>query len=385
MKKIGFLLPIIFLFLSCSEKKEADWTIIIYMAADNSLNYAALNELEDMKAAEFSDKINVIVQIDYNASSEYSAHRYKITPESKKLISSIGEIDSGDADQLASFVNWGKESYPAKKYALVIWGHGNGWYSDENAGFCSDDESGNYIHIARGELRSAFQKMKGKLDITILDACNMQTLEIAAELEDHTDFLIASEGGVHENGFPYKEIFSEWENYSESRNLAEIIAFQYHYYYWFHGIFPIACSVIDLNNFHLLTEKITEFVNNWKLTAQNEIFSASREECLEFNEVAFFSLAADVDVKELFVRIQEQSIDYELQIFSQEMLAVIDSTFHKTEEYPTGFGSDFVGTGLIWFPDQETQGIFDDRKDDYEDLEFAKTGWLDFLINFFGE
>ncbi|HPR17640.1 MAG TPA: hypothetical protein PLD62_05285, partial [Candidatus Cloacimonadota bacterium] len=76
------LLTMAFCLLSCGEKKDtAAWTILIYMAADNGLNNNALEDIQEMTTAQFSDEINVIVQIDESEdSASPAAKRYKILP-----------------------------------------------------------------------------------------------------------------------------------------------------------------------------------------------------------------------------------------------------------------------------------------------------------------
>ncbi|MDA3812745.1 MAG: clostripain-related cysteine peptidase, partial [Candidatus Cloacimonetes bacterium] len=244
MKNIIILSLVIFVLLSCSKTAESDWTILIYMAADNSLDSEALADIEDMMQSEFSDKINVIVQVDYSEDSIISpaAYRYHIYPGSKEQISYLGEIDSGDEDQLTAFANWGFRLYPSEQQALIIWSHGNGWYPstrDLPPSFCPDVEADNYIGIAGGELRTGIKNINEHLEILIFDACNMQTVEVAAEIADYTDYIIGSEDGVNSAGFPYAEIFSSWEQQTNTENICWEIGYQYHKYYNLAGITPI--------------------------------------------------------------------------------------------------------------------------------------------------
>jgi hypothetical protein len=109
------------------------------MAADNNLNEYALSDIASMKAATFSEQVNLIVQIDHRndyAVNDYTGgERWQIFPDSKNLISQMGEIDSGSYEVLADFIKWGFSKYPSDKKALVLWSHGNGWYDLYNK-FC---------------------------------------------------------------------------------------------------------------------------------------------------------------------------------------------------------------------------------------------------------
>ncbi|MDO9578251.1 MAG: clostripain-related cysteine peptidase [Candidatus Cloacimonadales bacterium] len=382
-------LIILAMLLSCSSPKDADWTILIYMAADNGLNTAALNDIEEMMTAEFSDDINVIVQIDESQYSESpAAKRYRIHPDSKNLISNLGEIDSGDYNSLTDFANWGFNKYPSDKKALFIWSHGNGWYPlnrDLPPSFCPDEESNSFISISDKDFQNALKNIDNRLDILLLDACNMQTLEVINEIYKYTDFFIAAEDAINTAGFPYHLILSDWENYANVQNLAHEIAFDFHYYYWLEDIYPISCSVVKTSAFPELLMDIAEFSNRWAAEAANDIFQQSREACLEFNDSWPYSLAADVDVKEFFSWILEYNPSDSLAEFCDRIITDIDSCFifQKTDDYPTGYTTDNVGTGIIWFPDAETFYYFEDRLNEYYQLDFSATGWQIFVGNSF--
>jgi len=385
MKKIILLFFLIGILISCSIKNESDWTILVYMAADNGLNLDALADIEDMMQAEFSDNINVIVQVDHSSSNNPpAAYRYHIYPELMEQISYLGEIDSGDENEITSFANWGFNKYPSEKQALVLWSHGNGWYHN----FCKDVESGNYISIADGEIRRGIKNINEHLEILIFDACNMQTVEVAAEVADYTKYIIASEDGVNSVGFPYAEIFTAWEGQTNTENLCLEIGFQYHQYYdGLVGVDQFSCSVLKTNEFDGMLTKLEEFTAVYSDSANAEIFVESRQQCLEFNDGGFTNPPLDVDIKEFFTIVSDNTEDEQLETMADELLTTIESCyiFQNTDDYPTGYTSDDVGAAIIWFPDEETQYFFDTRREEYQQLRFTETGWLDFLENTFTE
>ncbi len=384
------ILSVLFLVLltSCSNKKqEAEWTILVYMAADNGLNNHAVEDIQEMESATFSDEINVIVQIDHSASNpEQGAFRYHIYPEEKKMISSLGEIDSGDYHTLTEFANWGFNKYPSKKKALIIWSHGNGWYPmnrDLPPCFCPDAESENYISIPGKDFQNALQNIDSHLDILILDACNMQTIEVITEIYEYTDFIIAAEDAIDTKGFPYHSILSNWESYSSVQNLAMEIAYYFHEFYWLEEIFPISCSVIKTLLFQNLLNDVSFFTENWIENASDDIFHLSRQDCIEFNG-SWEYLAQDVDIKEFFLNVLEHEPPDSLAEFCDRIVSTIDSWFiFQKSEYPSGYTSDKVGTGIIWFPDEQTQGYFINRLEEYNQLDFSSTNWQIFLESTF--
>ena len=65
-----------------------------------------------------------------------------------------------DFRKLADFGKWAKEKYPAKKYMMVVWNHGDGWLKNkpaatDNKGISYDEETGN--HLTTPELAAALR------------------------------------------------------------------------------------------------------------------------------------------------------------------------------------------------------------------------------------
>ena len=101
-----------------------DWTVLVYMAADNSLDRAAIFNLNQMEAADLGQDVQVIVQLDRAAGSTWSdTRRYKINPDddintfTTEPLEIIGELNMGDPSVLADFIDW--DSFVVKFNAFV--------------------------------------------------------------------------------------------------------------------------------------------------------------------------------------------------------------------------------------------------------------------------
>jgi hypothetical protein len=110
---------------------NADWTVMVYFAADNELESAAFANLEMMKkVGSIHGKLNLLAQLDTRSSSQ--TFRYRLRDETTRLEEDVippvlPEINTGDPAELTAFIKWGRDNYPAERYLLVLWGHGNGW------------------------------------------------------------------------------------------------------------------------------------------------------------------------------------------------------------------------------------------------------------------
>ncbi|HPH61918.1 MAG TPA: clostripain-related cysteine peptidase, partial [Candidatus Syntrophosphaera sp.] len=121
----------------------ADWTVLVYMAADNNLWQNAAADVNSMEAAALPANLDLIVQTDMPAGSDHpGGQRRKIRADALPYITSplledLGPIDSGDPQTLQSFINWGFQQYPSQRKMLVIWGHGDNWFkADEGKWIC---------------------------------------------------------------------------------------------------------------------------------------------------------------------------------------------------------------------------------------------------------
>ena len=91
-------------------------------------------------------------------------------------------------ETLADFIRWGAENYPAKKYALVLWGHGNG----AKTGLFIDELFDNDVMYLY-ELKQAVADGGVRLEAVIIDACLMGSVETAWSLSESANWMVASE------------------------------------------------------------------------------------------------------------------------------------------------------------------------------------------------
>ena len=197
---------------------KAKWTFMTYIS-DSDLEYFAIEDMIEMERVGSTDEVNIVVQIDrwdgydkpdWNDDSNgdwETAKRYLITKENKgdhvigsTAIEDIGEINTGDPDELVEFVQWTQENYPAEHYALNIWNHGSGATGVAYEQSCPDYcwEYGNEADkLELSEIDDALNEItnngENKLDIVGFDACLMATIEVVEAVAPYSDIMIGSE------------------------------------------------------------------------------------------------------------------------------------------------------------------------------------------------
>ncbi len=172
---------------------------------------------EDVMTATEPGKVNVLIET--GGCSQWHARelnmdvdpaalqrwRYNVYPMSvmgtQKLINGYELMETlplnsmADPDTLADFIRWGKATCPAKKYALILWDHGDG----ARTGLFIDelfDRDVMYLY----ELKQALADADTHLDTVIIDACLMANLETAWAIHDSADWMVASEENVPGKG-----------------------------------------------------------------------------------------------------------------------------------------------------------------------------------------
>ena len=191
--------------------RPADWTVMVYMAGNTLEDYGIQDFLEMAKVGSNS-RVHVVVQFDRTAGGDASFGNW--TDTRRGLIhagdkpnalwgNSIGEVDMGSANTLKNFVDWGTSSYKADHYALVMWGHGDGFQVSY------DDQTGD--GISGSELSSVLGSTGNKVELVGTDACLMATTEFAYQLSNNAAVFVGSQEVEPGTGWNYTHLLQSLE------------------------------------------------------------------------------------------------------------------------------------------------------------------------------
>ncbi len=380
-KKIYLLL---FLIVSISQLISTEWTILIYMAADNGLHSYAIEDIEEMELSQFGSEANIIVQMDGDQNSNRpSTYRYKINyhPEEgiqSTTISNLGESNSGSYLTLKNFVEWGFNRYKSEKKALVVWSHANGWAKDiKGKGIAPDNDSESFISMSEHQMQAALSK--NPLDILIYDACNMQSVENLTELKGIADYIIGSEETVPVTGLPYSQVFDYW---SEAENIDSLVVNIPKIYVDAYrpgnlynpgpNLRRITSSTARMENFADFELSLNNYLSKW--SQQTDLFIAARENINEFG-ISY----SDIDIKELLQYLVINSSNLELRNDSELLYNELENIFISHDSSSFNYK---VGVASLWFPRYSYQ--FQNNWQIYRNLNFAQGEIGNFLNKFLG-
>lgn len=193
-----------------------EWTIMAFINGNNNLEHRAIEKLGDMEAAGSTERVNIVAELGKmnghtsDGQKWSGSRRYYLVDDGREYhlsspaVQEFGKADMGDWRHLADFVNWAKTNYPAKKYMLIMFGHGSGWVSIDKPltkGMLYDDESGN--HVTSVEMRKVFETA-GPVDVIFMDSCLMQDLGALYELRKHAGVIVGSQDSIQANGIMYE-------------------------------------------------------------------------------------------------------------------------------------------------------------------------------------
>ena len=208
------------------------WGLLAYIAGDNNLSDAGLEDIIELCQVGASGNVHVGVEID-----TYGEHtgslRYEITEPDwtgqayRTVIERLNEKDSGDPETLWSFLKWGFGRYPADDHLVVVWNHGAGFRSPKrDIGY---DDFGSSLDMP--EITGAFRKAKigpeNRISVLGFDACLMNMIEIAHHFRDYAEFLVGSQQTEPGDGWPYDEVLKIIKKGPAARELAEKIVRAY--------------------------------------------------------------------------------------------------------------------------------------------------------------
>ena len=229
---LGFSIPVAGQVVPDHIDPEPEWCFLVYMCADNDLEHDAITDFREMAWVGSTHDVQVVVQLDRHPSYDArygdwtDTRRFLITPgltpDPGHELQILGEANMGQGPRLApgdgsleDFVRWAGESFPSRRRALILWDHGDGWRSPRPPvppykGMGEDWTDDDWLSMA--EIRVALENAAAAghdLDLIGFDACIMGMIEVAHEVRDRADVMVASERFEWSSGWPYTKILLE--------------------------------------------------------------------------------------------------------------------------------------------------------------------------------
>lgn len=212
------------------EFQVKDKTVLVYMVGNNNLSSDAENNINGIKSGYIPSDDNLLVYYHTQSQNPVLLKIYKDEngAVAEDTVYRFPVRNSSTAESLKSAMQVTGTMFPAQEYGLFLWSHGTGWlpqghYNTKSFG----SESGKEIEIQ--DLVNAFPY---KLSFVVFDACLMGSVEVAYQMKDSVDYVIASPTEILSTGFPYSSIM---KHIFKTPMDLEAVAAEYYDYYNFQG------------------------------------------------------------------------------------------------------------------------------------------------------
>jgi hypothetical protein len=320
---------------STSGEKYA--TVLVYITAANDLVRFSERTLAQLKVIGSNERLNLLVHIERpsthggRVTRRYVAQRNKLEQWGADLT-----MDSGDESTLYDAMMWAKRNFPARHFLLFVWNHGAASLNLESPripsrmlrydqatrmlkidrqllqqemspepydrGICYNYMTGHYLseQAFRSALANFYKTTGKKIDLLCFDACFMGCLEVAHNIADYVDYMVASQEAELAMGIDYHKTLKPLAQSSISMgDFARHVVATYKQSY--QNIFmDYTYSALDLSltkalvdNLHKLSLALLEHLkhnrtDNHIITAMLQ--SRRSERCIAFEPLGYVDL-----------------------------------------------------------------------------------------------
>ena len=241
-------IAVVLLMIGCDKSDDDTFnrTVLVYMAADNDLADSALRNIEQMKSSfPINSDNNLLVFVNLPGEKPYLI---KIEADTEIVVKQYEEFNSLEVQNMHRVLIDMIGICPADKYGLVLWSHASSWLPVGFQTRSFGEEKGMQMDIM--ELSDA---LPVKFDFILFDACLMGAVEVAYELKDNADYIIASSTETLYTGFPYDMIIPDLM--AVSPDLRKVAKKYMDYYQQLIGIYRSATiSVINTRELEKLAQ-----------------------------------------------------------------------------------------------------------------------------------
>lgn len=321
--KILLFVGVFLMLLSFSCKKEKELgnstsgrTVMVYMAANNSLNgdaYANINQMEKAYQG-IGGKLLVYARLKNLSPRIYEIAHDTGSDIKSRVVKEYGEHNSSDPQVMATVIADMQQLAPSSSYGLILWSHATSWHPKPDIALESFGEDAG-VTMDIKDLKNA---LPNGLDFLLFDACSMASIEVLYELRDKAKYVVASPAEVISVGMPYDKMLANLFEASLRDGLVHAAQSFYNYYNGQSGLYRSATiSVIDQSELIKVAESTNAFLKqhaaSWNILKRDEV------QRLDF---ASGSATAGFDM-----------IDFYEQNFPQGDLTALDAALEKCVIY----------------------------------------------------
>jgi hypothetical protein len=208
------------LFMACSNEEplpdtpeaSRSRTVLVYLGVDNNFSDEAAQKIRQLTngwSKNFDGNLLVYADAGEKPALVHIYHS-GLRGNTADTIETYTAENSADPAVFTRVMQTVTERYPAASFGLVVLSHATGWLPAEMSApsislrsIVFDRGNGNAGTQNYMELTDFAAAIPCKLDFIVFDACFMGAVEVACELKDKADYIVASPAEVLAPGFVY--------------------------------------------------------------------------------------------------------------------------------------------------------------------------------------
>jgi hypothetical protein len=180
-----------------------EWTILLYANGNNELEPEMWQSKLDAEKVGSDTNVNVVIQISREEKQLVKiirpfcrlpespedwtgTRRYYVLKGHSDLINNHGKLNMAHPLTLYEFIKWGMKKYPAKKYMLILGGHGY-QFVGAMTDYSQDTPYIMGIPAMSKAINMACHESGNKIDILVLDICFFNFIEVIYQLGKDED------------------------------------------------------------------------------------------------------------------------------------------------------------------------------------------------------
>ncbi|TFH04598.1 MAG: hypothetical protein E4H09_03370 [Spirochaetales bacterium] len=286
---------------------RSEWLILLFMSADNELSPYALDDLNELESIDLEGTGITVVDLVDGPAGESVLLEIAHDPNGldPRIVSRSlrcdelslpgdaghgGELNTGDPAVLATTLSWLDQRYRPANTALVVWGHGSGYYAH---GF--DDTHADPLTTT--ELGTALDG--AGVEVVAFDTSMGATVEVAYELSGRAGLMIASQAIVPLTGWDYRLFLEALLASAGSRPLSpgEVADAALIAYRQAHGSEPGAClSVVDLRRVSDAVAGVNALAAAMVEALDSGVSGEAIRHALFYDTLGFFATPGDLSI-----------------------------------------------------------------------------------------
>ncbi|SEG02999.1 hypothetical protein SAMN05421877_104167 [Sphingobacterium lactis] len=249
------------LFAACKKEEslQVEKTVLVYMAANNSLAAEAVDNINMMEQGyqDINGRLLVYARLFGQSPKIYEIVHDNSPRIVSKVLKDYPEHNSSDPKVMAMVFQDMQELGKANSYGAILWSHATNWYPGERTKRMAKtrsfgDDNGDTMDIM--DLKAALPR---NLDYIIFDACSMSSVEVLYELRDITPLVLASATEVISVGLPYDRIMRHLFDRNVRRGLAQTARKYYGFYNEKEGPYRSATyTLVDMKKLEGLAQAV---------------------------------------------------------------------------------------------------------------------------------